>query len=180
MTPEESEVARLVNEHYQKVQEAWNTPIDQRIEFNLIHPNAQVPTKGSPDAAGWDLYYTGEDNRVVELTNKAPNNSYLFSTGLQVKVPKGYYGRIAPRSGLGIRGIDVHGGVIDSDYRGEIKVCLVNHGWHTVNIEEGDRIAQLIIERIFVGPMNFHPYKPGVSWEKETSRGDKGFGSTGR
>ena len=142
-----------------------------------LSPTATLPTRGSENAAGWDLYYDKGDPDAyyeVELSVDAPRNKGTFSTGIAVKIPKGFYGRIAPRSGLAANGIDVLGGVIDSDYRGEVKVVIINHGWHKHRVEHGDRIAQLIIERISLGPII------EVDELDSTARGEGGFGSTGR
>ena len=99
----------------------------------------------------------------------------LVSTGLAFAIPTGNYGRIAPRSGLAVKNsINVGAGVIDSDYRGEVRVLLFNHGDVDFVISEGDRIAQLIIEK----------YTPTelveVETLGETQRGEGGFGSTGQ
>jgi dUTP pyrophosphatase len=91
-----------------------------------------------------------------------------------VAVPPGFYGRVAPRSGLAVRhGIDVLAGVIDSDYRGEILCALVNHGQEPFEVEPGARVAQLVVEAIAT---------PEPAWTEEleeTARGAGGFGSTG-
>jgi dUTP pyrophosphatase len=93
---------------------------------------------------------------------------------LAAAIPKGFYGRVAPRSGLAVKhGLDVLAGVIDSDYRGEIICALINHGDEPLQIEEGTRIAQLVIEAIIT---------PEPVWSEdlsETERGRAGFGSTG-
>jgi dUTP pyrophosphatase len=98
----------------------------------------------------------------------------MIPTGLSVAIPSGHYGRIAPRSGLAAKhGIQVHAGVVDSDYRGEMRVCLINHGSEMVEFKPGDRIAQLIIERCLITP---------AAWADNldsTERGQGGFGSTG-
>jgi dUTP pyrophosphatase len=94
-------------------------------------------------------------------------------TGLSVAIPSGFYGRIAPRSGLAVNyGIDVLAGVIDSDYRGEIMCVLINHGEEPIHIENGRRVAQLIVESIIT---------PIAEWTDEldeTERGSRGFGSS--
>ena len=89
-------------------------------------------------------------------------------------MPRGTYGRIAPRSGLAAKhGVDVGAGVIDADYRGEVKILLINHSDVKFDIKKGDRIAQLVLERISLAELN------EVSELEETQRGQKGFGSTG-
>jgi dUTP pyrophosphatase len=136
------------------------------LRFVKLHPAAQLPTRGSLNAAGLDLY------SVEALTLPAGKRTTL-RTGLSVAIPTGFYGRVAPRSGLAVEhGIDVLAGVIDSDYRGEIICVLINHGDAPVQIETGRRIAQLIVEPIIT---------PKPVWAiqlDETERGSGGFGST--
>jgi dUTP pyrophosphatase len=138
------------------------------ISFKRLHPNAKLPTKGSEDAAGLDLY-------SIEQVSLAPGARKAIGTGVSVEIPRGFYGRIAPRSGLAINdGIDVLGGVIDKDYRGEIRCILINLGENTKIFNAGDRIAQLILES---------HVSPRPEWSDElsrTSRNDSGFGSSGK
>ena len=98
----------------------------------------------------------------------------MAPTGLAVAIPAGFYGRVAPRSGLAVKkGLDVLAGVIDSDYRGEICVVLYNTGDETIHLPAGSKICQLIIEQIIT---------PEGAWAMdldETVRGAGGFGSTG-
>lgn len=102
----------------------------------------------------------------------------MVSTGLRLEIPEGYYGRVAPRSGLTVKhGLDVGAGVIDSDYRGVVSVVLFNHGQMPVSLEAGSRIAQLIIEKIATPEVV--EVKCGDPRLRETRRGDGGFGSTG-
>jgi dUTP pyrophosphatase len=105
-----------------------------------------------------------------------PGNRSLVSTGVAVKLPPGVYGRVAPRSGLSVKnGIQVGAGVIDADYRGEIKVLLFNQTLdNTFEVEPGDRIAQLICERCEL------PEVIQVEELDDTLRGEGGFGSTGK
>ena len=98
----------------------------------------------------------------------------ISPTGISISIPRGYYGRVAPRSGLALRdGIDVLAGVIDAGYRGEVGVILINFGDKSFAFRKGDRIAQLIIEKCHE-----------VEWQEVdelngTARGDDGFGSSG-
>lgn len=138
------------------------------IEINLINLLAKIPSKSSKESAGYDLYST-EDVKIESYTRK------LISTGIRIKFDKEYYARIAPRSGLSCKGIDIGAGVIDSDYRGEIKVLLINNSKDTFNVEIGDRIAQLIFEKY----ENDTVFKL-VDTLEETQRGIKGFGSSGK
>jgi len=140
--------------------------LNKSIKFLRLHPGAKLPTRGSEHAAGLDLY-------SVETVSIASGKRAGVKTGISAAIPVGYYGRIAPRSGLAIeRGIDVMAGVVDSDYRGEIVCVLVNLGEEPVQLERGTRVAQLIIEAII---------SPEPEWADEfenTGRGSAGFGST--
>jgi dUTP pyrophosphatase len=135
------------------------------IKFSGTHDS---PRKGSPMAAGNDI--TSDKDYTIE-----PGKDTVISTGLQVALPNGWYGKIEGRSGLAFKNrVFCFGGVIDSDYRGEIKVLLCNGGTETVYIKKGDRIAQLIIQ----------PHWNGI-WDKvdelpQSVRGSNGFGSSGQ
>lgn len=138
------------------------------LKFLRLHPAAKLPTRGSRQAAGLDLY------SIEDVTLEATGGRAAVRTGLAVAIPRGFYGRIAPRSGLAVNyGLDVLAGVIDSDYRGEIVCALVNHGREALTIDAGQRVAQLILEAIIA---------PEPVWADaldETTRGAGGFGSTG-
>ena len=138
------------------------------LKFLRLHPAAKLPTRGSRDAAGLDLY------ALEDVTLAAAGGRAALRTGLSVALPRGFYGRVAPRSGLAVRhGLDVLAGVIDSDYRGEIICALVNHGAEPLTLAAGQRVAQLIVEAIIT---------PEPAWADaldETARGAGGFGSTG-
>ena len=129
---------------------------------------AQIPTRGSAFAAGCDIY--AAENATVPAKGRQ-----LIGTGLVMTIPEGHYGRLAPRSGLAVKhGIDVGAGVIDEDFRSEVKVLLMNHGANDFLVLEGDRIAQLVIEKIS------SPEIKEVNELEKTARNDGGFGSTGR
>lgn len=140
----------------------------EHLHFKRLHPEARLPTRGSAHAAGLDLY-------AVERVTIEPGGRATVRTGIAVAVPRGFYGRVAPRSGLAVRhGLDVLAGVIDADYRGEILCPLVNHGREPFEIEPGARVAQLVVEAIAT---------PQPVWAEdleETDRGAGGFGSTGQ
>ncbi len=122
----------------------------------------------SANAAGYDL--CSVSNLTIPTHGKA-----LVPTGLAIATPPGTYGRIAPRSGLAWKKmIGIGAGVIDADYRGELKVVMFNHGDEAFEVAEGDRIAQLILERIET------PHVVEVVDLGETDRGAGGFGSTGK
>lgn len=143
------------------------------LKVFLRSAKAKAPTRGSPLSAGYDIYASEE----TVIPSKGQG---LVSTDVSIIVPEGTYGRVAPRSGLAVKhGINCGAGVIDADYRGEVKVMLFNHGEKDFKIEAGDRIAQLILEKIVmadVAELNTE------DWEKElnTERGEGGFGSTGK
>ena len=137
------------------------------IFIKKLTSTATVPTYGSDSAAGMDLY--ADENTVVPAQGKA-----LISTGIAVAIEPDTYLRIAPRSGLANKySIDVLAGVIDEDYRGEIKVILFNHGSMPFTVNRGDRIAQAINEVIT------RPMTQEVTELPATLRGADGFGSTG-
>ncbi|XP_036780401.2 deoxyuridine 5'-triphosphate nucleotidohydrolase, mitochondrial isoform X1 [Manis pentadactyla] len=139
-----------------------------RLRFARLSENATAPSKGSARAAGYDLY-SAYDYSVP------PMEKALVKTDIQVALPYGCYGRVAPRSGLAAKHfIDVGAGVIDEDYRGNVGVVLFNFGKEKFQVKKGDRIAQLICERIF------YPEIEEVQVLDDTERGSGGFGSTGK
>jgi dUTP pyrophosphatase len=126
-----------------------------------------APERHSPDAAGYDL----RANRYVKLW---PGERVLVETGFAFEIPPGWVGLIRDRSGLACQGITTRAGVIDADYRGEIKVLLVNESPEVAHeIAAGDRIAQLVIVPALVADLR------EVDQLSDTQRGDGGFGSTG-
>lgn len=142
------------------------------IKVKKLKSDATVPTMGSKFAAGADLYSAEDADVVIE-----PSETKFIGTGLAMEIPEGYVGLVYARSGLACkRGLAPANkvGVVDSDYRGEIKVALHNHGKEAQTVENGERIAQMVIA----------PYL-SVNYEEadelsETERGEGGFGSTGR
>jgi dUTP diphosphatase len=137
------------------------------LRFKQLDARAVLPKRGSALAAGLDLFSI-ED---VELPSR---QRAMVRTGLAVAIPPGFYGRVAPRSGLAAKnGLDVLAGVIDSDYRGEICCILYNTGDDVISLQAGSKICQLILEQIIT---------PEAAWVvdlDETARGAGGFGSTG-
>uniref|UniRef100_A0A1A9WM78 Deoxyuridine 5'-triphosphate nucleotidohydrolase n=1 Tax=Glossina brevipalpis TaxID=37001 RepID=A0A1A9WM78_9MUSC len=137
------------------------------LRWAKLTEHALAPVRGSERAAGLDL------RSAYDLKVPARGKA-LVKTDLQIEVPNGSYGRVAPRSGLAWKNfIDVGAGVIDEDYRGNLGVVLFNHSDNDFEIKRGDRIAQLICERIF------YPELEQVDKLEETQRGQGGFGSTG-
>ena len=139
------------------------------MKIKLLSDKAMIPYRGSEEAAGYDLY-------SIDSVDINPGECKLISTGIAIQLPSGYFGAIFPRSGTAVkRGLRLANcvGVIDSDYRGEVKVPLYNDSQEVQPVEQGERIAQLIIL----------PYAT-VSFEvvdelTDTIRGNGGFNSTG-
>lgn len=140
-----------------------------RIQFKKLVPEAEIPAYATPEAAGMDV-------KAIGQTSIGPGRWAKVATGLAVQIPPGYEIQVRGRSGLAVKhGITVLNapGTIDSDYRGEIGVALVNHGEQPYTVNPGDRVAQLVVARA-----------PQAEIEEtfdltETERGTKGFGSTG-
>ena len=155
------------------------------IKYSKLNPEGKEPFRANSSDAGYDLF-------SIEYVTIEPFQRKLISTGINVEIPEGFYGRVAPRSGLACKkGIDVMAGVIDSGYRGEIKVLLINFNFEGYNlkpnafeamfgsanrmeIKPGERIAQLIIEKCHTVE-----WKPMKTLE-ESQRGEHGFGSSGQ
>jgi len=138
------------------------------LQYVKLTPNALPPTRGSSMAAGIDL--KSACNITIPAFGKG-----LVETDLAILVPTGCYDRIAPRSGLALHHhISVGGGVIDADYRGNVCVILFNHSVTPFQIHRGDRVAQLICEKIV------YPEICEVQALGDTERDTGGFGSTGR
>lgn len=137
-----------------------------------LKENAILPTYGSAEAAGADLYACLDNSVVI-----APGESAFIPTGLSMELPKGYAGLIYARSGLACKkGLAPANkvGVIDSDYRGEFIVVLHNHSKESREVAHGERIAQLVITPVFT------PGFTEVSELTDTMRSSGGFGSTGK
>ena len=138
------------------------------IKVKKLSDNTILPSKANDSDAGWDLYSS-------ENASIPPSSRLLVGTSVSMAIPSDSVGLIWPRSGLAVKkGVDVFAGVIDSGYRGEIKVCLFNSSDKTVEITEGDRIAQILIQKI-----NNVTFKESDDLS-ETSRGRGGFGSSGK
>lgn len=139
----------------------------RRMQVRKLVPEASLPNRGSEHAAGFDL--AAAHSVCVPARGKA-----IVKTGLSIAIPEGTYARIAPRSGLAAkRMIHVGAGVVDADYRGEVGVVLFNHGPEVFEVAAGDRVAQLILEKIVMLQCQ------EVESLEETQRGAAGFGSTG-
>lgn len=144
-----------------------------KVLFKKIKEGATIPYKATPGAAGLDLVFWGGDGPVTLKSGER----HVFPTSVEVCIPEGFEGQVRPRSGLAsMYGITVLNspGTIDSDYRGEIKVILVNHGKPDVTLPQGCRIAQLVISPV-AGVDAVEAEQLG-----HTERGSDGFGSTGK
>lgn len=142
------------------------------IRVIRLKPEANLPTYGSKDAAGADLYACLDNDIVIQ-----PGQSAFIPTGLAMEIPKGCAGLIYARSGLACkRGLAPANkvGVIDSDYRGEFIVVLHNHGNQSQTVCHGERIAQLVITPVLT------PCYTEVTELTQTDRSSGGFGSTGK
>ena len=141
------------------------------IKIKKLKDNAVVPTRGSKYAAGADLY-SAENDLYIE-----DRQTVMIGTGIAMEIPEGYVGLVYARSGLACKeGLAPANkvGVIDSDYRGEIKVALYNQSGQKKLVKNGERIAQIVITPFLA------PEFTEVSELDETDRGEGGFGSTGK
>ncbi len=138
-----------------------------KIDAIRKQPNAILPTQAHASDAGWDLY-------SCEPKTILPSERQTINTGISLAMPNSFVGLIWPRSGMAVKkGIDVLAGVIDSGYRGEVKVCLLNTGNIPVTIDTGDRIAQILFQEV-------PKFKLIETKElNETDRNSGGFGSSG-
>ena len=148
------------------VEKSADLPVKIPLQVKKLDKRAKLPYVGSTGAAGYDLH-------ALDPVKIPARGKTLVSTGLSFAIPVGNYGKIAPRSGLALKhSLDVGAGVIDPDYRGEVKILLFNHSDTEFVIDEGTRIAQMIIEK----------YTPTelveVDTLDQTERGADGFGST--
>ena len=144
----------------------------EKVAVKKLREGAILPTFGSAQAAGADLYACLEQDVTI-----APGETAFIPTGLAMELPRGYAGLIYARSGLACkRGLAPANkvGVVDSDYRGEFIVALHNHGAQPQTIAHGERIAQLVITPVLI------PEYVEVERLSETDRGAGGFGSTGK
>ena len=144
----------------------------QTVRVKKLHPNAKLPTYGSAFAAGADLYACLEEPVTI-----GPAEPYWVSTGIALEVPVGCAGLVYARSSLGAkRGLAPANkvGVVDSDYRGEVRVVLFNHSPEPQTINPGERVAQFVITPVVT------PQYVEAEELLDTDRGTGGFGSTGK
>lgn len=145
------------------------TVLASALQVKKLHPNAKLPTKGSEFAAGYDMYACLDEPIVIKARSRS-----VVPLQIAVTIPEGFYGRIAPRSGLAVKaGLDVGAGVVDRDYTGPVGAVMFNHSDSDFTVSHGDRICQMIIT----------PYATveveEVDQLDNTTRGSGGFGSTG-
>lgn len=142
-----------------------------KLRFKKLNPDAVTPSKGSPMASGFDLY-------ASEMTYLAPGETKLVKTGIAFELEEGYEIQVRPRSGLSLKTplrIPNAPGTVDADYTGECMVIMHNSGTGTICISKNDRIAQAILCPVL------QPELEEITDEiKETKRGTKGFGSSGK
>lgn len=139
-----------------------------RIKAKLTHKDAKTPKRATDGSAGYDLY-------AVESCVVQPNARVLIPTGISLEFSENMAAIIKSRSSLAVQyGFDILAGLIDSDYRGEIKVAGINHGNEPIEFKKGDRIAQIVFTNIYTSEISL------VDDMSETERGKGGFGHTGR
>ena len=142
-----------------------------KIKFKKLVPQAIKPSKATKGSAGFDISSAEDSEKLI-----IPGAMVPISTGLAVAIPEGYELQCRPRSGLAFKcrlTIINSPGTIDSDYRGEIKIGLINHGKEAFTVKPGDRIAQLVLAKVEEGDFD------EVDDLDSTERGTGGFGSTG-
>jgi len=148
-----------------------SVPSSLEILVTKLHPSAIIPTYAKPGDAGADLY-------AIEEKTLKPGERALIKTGIAIALPEGYVGLVHPRSGLALKnGISVVNspGTIDSGYRGEIGVVLINHDLNeSFSVKVGDRIAQLVIQKFETAIFKT------VSQLPPSERASGGYGSTGK
>lgn len=140
------------------------------IKIKLLNDDAVIPKYQTELAAGVDLHTT--ESKTIQ-----PNETVLLKTGIAMQIPKGYEGQVRPRSGMSLKTkvrVSNSPGTLDADYRGEVGIILDNIGNETIQINKGDRVAQLVFNQIEVADFEL------VNDLDETERGDGGFGSTNK
>lgn len=137
------------------------------LPVRRVTPEAILPTRAHADDAGMDLYSLAD-------TILQPQAGAMVRTGIAMAIPQGYVGLVADRSSMGKKGIKTMGGVIDAGYRGEVQVILWNLSSERVQINPGERIAQMLVLPVAT------PAVMEVTELDETARGAKGFGSSGK
>ena len=153
----------------------WNVPVEPvpaigsgALQVKRLHPHARLPTRATEHSAGLDFYALCD---VVI----PPGRAEVIETGFAVAIPEGCAGFLWPRSGLAAKAsLDRLAGLIDADYRGEVRAVLINHGKVDIRISARDKVIQMVIQPITM----LEPVE--VDQLPDTERGDGGFGSTGK
>ena len=135
--------------------------------FQKLSDKAKTPVKGTTFSAGYDLF--APQDTFIE-----PNSRKIVPTDIAMSIPQNHFGLIAPRSSRAVNSVDTAGGIIDSDFRGNIGVILVNNSTSPLVIMQGEKLAQLLLIPIYQGALTEVDVLP------TTERGDKGWGSTGK
>lgn len=158
---------KLIKNNVNQPEQSQSNVNHHKLKIEKLNPQAKLPTKANNHDAGYDLY-------SADYYSLAPYGQALVSTGIKIAIPAGYVGLIWDKSGLAFGGLKTMGGVIDSGYRGEIKVIVKNLGEEFFNIIPGQKIAQILIQAVF-------------DWEIQeeriddlTERAANGFGSSGK
>lgn len=139
-----------------------------KMKVFKMSENATLPSRNNAKDAGLDLY--AAEDKVI-----AKGEGQMIKTDIAVELPEDTVGMVCDRSGMGKKGFKVHGGIVDEPYRGSVNVILWNHTGADAEIKKGDRIAQLLVI-----PVLFPEVEESLEPLSETSRGDKGFGSSGK
>jgi dUTP pyrophosphatase len=143
------------------------------VKVQLLHKNAKVPQKAHSTDAGYDLYYCPEDGKTEVRLDQG--RRALISCGFAMELPAGYEAQVRTRSGLALEGLIVLNspGTIDSGYRGQVKVIMININASQHTIRPGDRIAQMVIQKLPIAELSVVGSLGG------SDRGEGGFGSSG-
>lgn len=157
------ETVRRLLAHYFQLQ-SESKPLE--IKVKLLTATAKIPTKSHPSDIGWDFYSDSEQTFI------APNTCVTLSLGVALALPTGYGLILKGRSGLGAKGVDIFAGVIDQNYRGELKCVVFNSSGVVLTVSKGDKIVQGILVRSEYSIVN------SVQELDSTDRGEKGFGSS--
>ncbi len=162
----------IMMNNYDPFDDAINSYVP-KLKVKKLYDNSIVPTRGSAKAAGVDLYAHLDKDQLVIV----PGETVMFGSGIACEFPEGYWGMVVPRSSVGIKrelNIPQGAAVIDEDYRGEIMIAFYNHGFTNQIIENGERVAQMILL-----PYVLHDIVE-VNELNSTERSDGGIGSSGK
>lgn len=151
-----------------------NVPIRIVYDYDDVNP---TPKKSNPNDVGYDLVYCGPRITVPFFRPGSNDHIVKLKTGVCMQAPPGTYIRIAPRSGLSLKGIVLSAGVVDPGFTGELQAVILNFSGFEYTFNKGDRIAQAIFEGVHPYPISFIP---STFLDSEDGRGEGAFGSSGR